>query len=162
MPQRLADVPLSELVPDTKKWNSGAGISLECWIYSSGTIEVAIALGEMFWPDYFEFDNCVFRGDASHEEKIRKSYPETLLSLKNDRAKVERLLNHLHVWDIFARAAGDPQPSRDQCLYLARLLREMWEGKLQRDFPERSFKVVVNEEGAAAADGDFQVTFSQE
>lgn len=160
MPQRLSNVPLADLVPETKLWNDGHGIDLETFAADHGSFELAIAFGQFFWPEFFEFENCVFRGTAP-DEQFMKPYARNLQSLKNDAQAVEMLHNQLHIWDLFSIGAGDPQPTRDQCSYLARLLREIWESKLTRDFPGRTFNVVVYEDGAAAADGDFQVAFCQ-
>ena len=136
MPQRLSNVPLADLVPETKLWNNGHGIDFETFAGYHGSFELAIAFGEIFWPAFFEFEGCVFRGESA-DEQFMKSYKHNLRSLKDDRQAVEMLHNHLHVWDLFPSTAGDPQPTRDQCLYLARLLRETWEAKLSRDFPNR-------------------------
>lgn len=155
MPQRLSDETLSELVPDIKNWNNGHGIDLESWAGYMGTMELAIAFGELFWPDFFEYRSCIFRGSGLTKTDNQR-FERTLQSLNGNLASMEGLRNHIHVWDIFPRAAEDPQPTREQCLYLARLLREMWETKLNREFSQRKFHVVVNEDDE---EGDFQVTF---
>ncbi|XZE51503.1 hypothetical protein SH139x_003158 [Planctomycetaceae bacterium SH139] len=160
MPQRLSNVPLADLVPETKLWNDGRGIDLETFAAYHGSFELAIAFGELFWPAFFEFEHCVFRGTGPNED-FMKAYAHNMRFLKNDAQAVEVLHNHLHIWDLFPVGAGDPQPTRNQCLYLARLLRELWESKLSRDFPDRTFCVTVNEEGAAEAEGDYQLTFCQ-
>ena len=121
-------------------------------------MELAIAFGESFWPDFFEYDGCVMRG-AGPDGQFVKIHARNLALLKGDRQAVETLRNHLHVHDQFSRTAGDPQPTRDQCRYLARLLREMREAKLARELPVRTFRVVVNDDLMAADDGDFQLTF---
>lgn len=56
MPQRLSDVPLADLIPETREWNEGRGIDLESWIGCVGSFEHAIAYGEIFWPDFAEHD----------------------------------------------------------------------------------------------------------
>lgn len=158
MPQRLSNVPLAELVPETQHWNQGTGIDLRAWAAYAGNIELAIAMGELFWPEFVEFDDCVFR-DYSHKQPDWGWYEKTLRSLDGNRRSVEALRNHVHIWDVFVRKAGESAPTRDQCLYLARLLREMWEAKLLFEFPARHVQVVVNENDP---EGDFQVTFFQQ
>ena len=68
MPQRLSDVPLAQVVPETQRWNDGHGIDLLSWIGCVGNIEHAIAYGELFWPEFVEFDGCIlfagFREDS--------------------------------------------------------------------------------------------------
>ena len=60
MPQRLSDVPMADLVPETRDWNNGLGIDLESWIGCTGGFEQAIGYGELFWPEFLEMDGCVF------------------------------------------------------------------------------------------------------
>lgn len=157
MPQRLSPVPLAELVPETQLWNEGNGIDLESWIGFRGNMELAIGFGELFWPDYLEVNGCIFRA-SDVDEQDAEWYERTLRSLDGDETRLEKLRNHLHIWDLFPRDATEPPPTRIQCLYLARLLREMWEAKLRREFPDRDIQVIVNDQDE---EGDFQITFFQ-
>ncbi len=153
MPQRLSDVPLSELVPDTQAWNGGHGIDLLGWVGCVGGIEHAIAYGELFWPDFVAFDGCVllagFGGD---------SYRGFMSQTGGDRRAVEAVMNHRHVADIFS--ASGREPARHQVVYLGRLLREMWAAKLRRDFPEKEFVVAFHEEHSENL-LDYEITFYQ-
>ena len=60
MPQRLSDVPMADLVPETREWNDGTGIALDDWIGCIGSVEHAIAYGEMFInsSDTYEHHFC--------------------------------------------------------------------------------------------------------
>lgn len=134
MPQRLSDVPLSELVPETQMWNGGKGLTLLDWLGCAASIEHVIACGELFWPDFVEFDGCVLFAGFSEE-----SYQGFLSQTGHDRRAVEAVLNHHHIIDMFPRSSNEPL--RHQVVYLGRLLREMWASKLRRDFPEKEFVV---------------------
>ncbi len=135
MPQRLSDVPLSQLVPETQDWNDGRGIDLLSWIGCIGNIEQAIAYGELFWPEVVEFDGCIFFAGFSEE-----SYKRFMSQTGGERRAVEAVMNHRHILDFFSGLGQEP--TRPQVVYLGRLLREMWATKFQRDFPSK--KIIVS------------------
>jgi hypothetical protein len=153
MPQRLGDVPLSQLVPETQEWNDGHGIDLLAWIGCVGSTKHAIAYGELFWPDFVEFDGCVLFAGFNEE-----SYRGFMSQTGGDRRAVEAVMNHRHITDIFSGSGNEP--TRHQVVYLGRLLRQMWAAKLHRDFPEKNFVVSFPEEPSEWL-LDYEITFYQ-
>lgn len=151
MPQRLSNVPIGDLVPETRDWNAGSGINVADWIGCVGSVEHAIGYGELFWPDFIELDGCVFFAGVNEE-----SYRGFMTQTGGDRRAVQAVLNHRHVLDLFAGA----DPTREQVVYLGRLLREIWSAKLAHDFPDRRFVVSFPEEGCEGL-LDYEVTFFQ-
>ena len=139
MPQRLSEVPLSHLVPETKEWNGGRGIGLLAWIGCVGNIERAIAYGELFWPEFVEFDGCILLAGFSEE-----SYQGFMSQTCGDRRAVEEVMNHRHILDFFS--GSEQEPTQPQVVYLGRLLREMWTVKLQSEFPNRQIIVSFPED----------------
>jgi hypothetical protein len=111
MPQRLSDVPMADLVPETRDWNDGHGIDLEAWIGCIGSIEHAIAYGELFWPEFVELDGCVFFAGVTE-----KGYSEFMQQTGGDKRAVETVLNHRHILDLFSGS----RPSCKQVVYLGR------------------------------------------
>jgi hypothetical protein len=153
MPQRLSDVPLASLVPETKAWQNGESVSLEGWIYALGSFEQLIAYGELFWPDFVEHDGCILRRGFTEE-----AYRGFLEQTGGNKQAVEAVMNHVHVVDLIHGPVDGP--SEEQLVYVGRLLREMWEEKLTREFPDRKFIVHFEEEGDSVY--DFVVNFHQE
>jgi hypothetical protein len=153
MPQRLSDVPLSQLVPETQEWNDGRGIDLLSWIGCVGSSEHAIAYGELFWPDFVEFDGCVFFAGF-----CEVNYRGFMTQTGGDRRAVEAIMNHRHITDIFFGSGNEP--TRCQVIYLGRLLREMLAAKLYREFPEKAF-VVSFPEVPSEQLLDYEITFYQ-
>lgn len=139
MPQRLSDVPLADLIPETRAWNNGKGIGLEYWVQCVGSFEHAIAYGELFWPEFEEHDGCVFFAGFSAD-----SYRGFMEQTGGNQQAVEAVMNHRHILDLFC--APELTPTRTQVVYLGRLLREIWAAKLQRDFPDKRFVVSFPEE----------------
>jgi hypothetical protein len=154
MPQRFADVPIADLVPETRPWNDGKGIDLLSWLSCVGSYNHAIAYGELFWPDFVEHEGCVFLAGFSED-----SYRGFMDQTKGNKKAVEAVMNHRHILDLFP--ADYSTASKDQIAYLGRLLREIWETKLRRDFPARKFVVSFPEESLEDL-LDFEVTFFQE
>lgn len=153
MPQRLSDVPMADLVPETRDWNNGLGIDLESWIGCTGGFEQAIGYGELFWPEFLEMDGCVFFAGVAET-----NYRDWMQHTGGDKRAVETVLNHRHITDLFSGQGA--QPSRHQVLYLGRLLREIWGVKLASDFPQRRFVVSFPENGSEDL-LDHVVTFYQ-
>jgi hypothetical protein len=154
MSQRLSDIPLADLIPETRAWNDGRGIDLGDWIGCVGSFEHAIAYGELFWPDFAEHDGCVLFAGLSEE-----SYRGFMQQAGGNRQAVEAVMNHRHIVDLFARP--ELEPTRAQVVYLGRLLKEMWAAKLRRDFPGKRFVVSFPEEPSENL-LDYEVTFFQE
>ena len=151
MPQRLSDVPMADLVPETRDWNDGSGVSIAVWIGCIGSIDHAIGYGELFWPEFVELDGRVFFAGVTED-----GYGGFMQQTGEDKRAVEAVLNHRHVLDLFSGA----EPTREQLVYLGRLLREMWAAKLASDFPARQFVVSFPEDECDCL-LDYEVSFYQ-
>jgi hypothetical protein len=144
----------SDLIPELREWNAGKGIDLAGFIRAIGRYDHAIAYAHLFWPNFVAYDDCVFR-----EQPAVDNYLIWLQNFGGDRSKVEGMLNHLHIADMFP--SDTYEPTAAILKYLALLLKDMWESKLLRDFPERRFTVEVSE----GSDSDllgYEVTLFQE
>jgi hypothetical protein len=144
----------AELIPELHRWNDGRGITLADWANAVGRYDYAIAYASVFWPDFFLHDDCVFRLDPKAE-----NYAEWMSSLKGDRSKVEAMINHLHILDMFTSEGFEPTPQ--VVVHVASVLKDMWLCKLQRDFPERQFKVEIHD-GQPDDLLTYEITFFQD
>jgi hypothetical protein len=79
------------------------------------------------------------------------------LTLEGDKSRVEAVINHLHIMDMFQ---NDAAPSEEVVIHIAGVLKDMWSCKLQRDFPERHFQVDVYD-GTSESLLDYEITFFQ-
>jgi hypothetical protein len=144
----------NELIPELSLWNEGKGIDVDIWINGVGNFEHAIAYGNLFWPDFVKHDGCIFISPVdpkNHKTWLRKT--------RGDKTAVERVINHLHLSDLFPHA---PAKTTVQKIHLARLLKEIWECKLNRDFPNLIFEVILIDCEIRGDDWvDCQITFSQ-
>ena len=82
-----------------------------------GRYDYAIAYASIFWPDFILHDDCVFRLDPGS----RKLRSMDVRQLHGDRSKVEAMINHLHIMDMFASEGFEPTPQ--VVVHIARVLQ---------------------------------------
>ena len=153
MPQRLSTVDLALLMPESLTWDQGRPIDPVLWIGLVGRYDHLIAYAELLWPDFVEYDGCILRAGFSEE-----AYGGFMEQTSGDKRAVEAVLNHVHIIDLIP-GAYDSGPTEEQAVYLGRLMKEMWEAKLAKEFPSREFVVVFADRGEALE--DLEVTFRQ-
>jgi hypothetical protein len=123
----------NDLIPELKEWNNGRSVDPKYYIAAIGNYEHAIAHGRLFWPDFTEHDDCIFFSDSFTED----NYQNWMKSSDNDKDAVQRVMNHQHISDMFPNI----DPEENQIVYLGRLLKEIWQTKLNQEFPEHNFIV---------------------
>lgn len=130
---------LCERLPDDAKseW-TGDLLRLKQW-YDAGLVGQSMNFPAVFWPSFDECDCCVVLASRS---------PGTLIDMwlareQGNRREVEMQLNSVYVRDLFTCVPADP--TREQIIWLTRLLRKMWERKLHREFPQRKFIITFDE-----------------
>jgi hypothetical protein len=113
--------------------------------------EEAISYGKLFWPDFVEHDGCILFANFNKD-----SYEGFMKQTGGNKKAVEAVMNHEHILDLFP----NNQPTEKQVIYLGRLLKDMWQTKLKRDFPARQISVEFYEQDCKYPE-DFQITFYQ-
>lgn len=124
-----------DLVPELKSWNEKSPVSVDDWLGLNGNHELALAFTSLFWPDFKIHDNCVFFENAFSQE----NYDLWMKTTGGDRKAVELVINHQHILELFPQHS--PDPSEKLVIELGKKLQEIWQAKLQRDFPKR--RIVV-------------------
>jgi hypothetical protein len=142
------------LIPELARWNDGNGIDLAAWGFAIGRFDHAIAYLQAFWPDFVEYDDCIFRYKPSPT-----TYSDWMQSLDGDRQRVESVMNHFHILDMFN--SQEFEPNEHVARHLAAILKDMWSCKLMRDFPERHFSVEVYDSETDDLLG-YEITFYQD
>jgi hypothetical protein len=150
------NVNFAELIPELKAWNDGKGIDIDGWIGCEGDHKHLIGCARILWPDFVEHDGCIFRGNSVDQENYRGFLTQT----GGDKTRVEAVMNHQHIVDLFSRSHHE-SPTREVVLYLGRLLKEIWQTKLNRDFPGRKITVDFREDDSKDL-LEYQITFYQE
>ena len=114
--------------------------SPEEYAFFKSSLAVAIGFSDLFWPPFIEHGGMVFRAassDLSPEESA--NIVSWLKRFGGDRSETERMLNHVHLIDLFLQRNREPEPL--QLAYLGRVLQETWDAKLAKDFPGKMFLV---------------------
>ena len=142
-----------DLIPELRLWNDGEAISPEGWIGCVGTIPLAIGYSLVFWPRFVRFERYVLREDFC--EGALRGFERNEGS---SRSSVEWVMNHVHPIDIHC---NEENVSEAQLRYLGRVLKEIHEAKLRRDFPDLRFTVEFNDEPGLDP-VDYQMSFWQE
>jgi hypothetical protein len=113
--------------------------------------EAAISCGRLFWPDFVEHDGCILFANFNQE-----SYEGFMKQTGGNKKAVEAVMNHEHLSDLFP----NNEPTERQVIYLGRLLKDIWQTKLKRDFPAQQISVEFYEQDCKYPE-DFQITFYQ-
>jgi hypothetical protein len=134
-------------------WNNGAGIDLESWVGCEGRFALAVGYATVFWPQFVEFEGYILRKGFS-EKSLRGFESEK----GSSRRSVEWVMNHLHLQDI--QFAGCPDISQDKLILLGNVLKEVYQAKLQWQFPHRpcTVELYVPEDDDLS---DYQLSFWQ-
>ncbi|WP_435016072.1 hypothetical protein TA3x_003632 [Tundrisphaera sp. TA3] len=145
---------LLELVPEAEAVTWEPDHTALDWIQWAGTAGQAIAYSQLFWPDFVEHDGCLFLADGFDPD----NYQHCMESSNGDRTRVESVINHRHILDIFDQSP----PSRAQIMHLGKVLQSMWGTKLRAEFPGRAVVVWFPEDEDLSDDLDYQITFFQD
>jgi hypothetical protein len=123
------EIPES-MKPELAAWNGGAGIDLESWVGCEGRFALAVGYASIFWPRFVEFEGYIFEEGFS-ERSLREFEAQE----GSSRRGVEWVMNHVHLDSI--QHIGCKDISADKLLALGKVLKEIYEVKLQWQFPER-------------------------
>ncbi len=121
-------------IPDSMKaellaWNNSDGIDLESWVGCQGSFSLAVGYASVFWPEFVEFEGYILRKGFS-ETSLRGFEKQEGASRKS----VEWLMNHLHIADV--QYYGCKDASKDKIFLLGNVLKEIYQAKLQWQFPD--------------------------
>ncbi len=142
---------LLKLIPNALRAEWGDEFAqLECW-KKAGILSQALDYPGLFWPPFVECDDCIFLAARS---------PGSLFDLGFDTKKsnlqaIESEVNKMHIVYLFSC-----EPTRDQVIWLGRLLKKMWSWKLRHELPHRP-TIVSFDEGAKDKFLSYIITFFQ-
>lgn len=145
----------NKLIPELKDWNNGKGIDVQAWIECVGSFQKAIGYSTMFWPEFVEIEGCIVRAGVP-EENVRR----WLKQCDGNPRCAEATINHVHLDGLHHIGCEDMSPER--VAYLGRVLREIYDCKLRRDFPDKRFVVTLDEPDNKADVENYILTFYQE
>jgi hypothetical protein len=151
----VSSIDFMDLIPELKNWKVGGAVAgPDEWIRAIGTFEHLVAYSRILWPDFVEHDDCLFFAGFNTD-----NYKGFMTQMNGDKTSVEAVMNHRHVSDLFCNA--NPKPARPVIQYVGRLLRDAWQAKLDREFPDRRILVTFPEDDWEDL-LQYEVTFFQE
>jgi hypothetical protein len=137
-----------ELLPFNKE-----GDAVFNWLPALGEIDAALIYARLFWPNFRSLCGSVFLRPVD-----QALYERWMTELKQDKRRVEKMLNHTHLADLFCNS--ESLVTAEKLLSLGRILMETWTQKLKLDFPARKFEVTLD--GGGSPDPvDVTVTLSE-
>ncbi|GAC1372995.1 MAG: hypothetical protein NVS3B3_07560 [Aquirhabdus sp.] len=117
----------------------------------------AIALSEVFWPEFVYHDGRVYLDSAPDSE----DYLEMLLACEYDKTTVQALCNHRHLLEYCLAVDAKHTPTREQLITFGQRLQAMWQAKLAQDFPNLSIIVAFDAQDEDPLD-DLQIVVYEE
>jgi hypothetical protein len=143
----------TKLLPDFSLLGSQVDwkYSLQNYVESRGSIELAVAFAHLFWPDFIVRNECVIRADGFDGDNFDRWWKET----SGNRKAIECALNVLHVPDLVP--SDDTELDDSVFDYLGSAIAEMWHARLLQLFPQRTFEVNYFAVGEQSGSGTVNV-----
>jgi hypothetical protein len=121
---------------------SNVGPSTWKWLNIVSDLSTAAAFGALFWPDFVQHEGGVFLQELFDESTYRRWKEH----LGGDIQAIERVMNHVHTYDLFLNPKL-PRPEAPAVLYLTALLGRLWSLRATEQFgPGRIVVEVLDEE----------------
>jgi hypothetical protein len=143
--------PLDELLPELQAWNEGKAVGPLDYVYGVTTPEMLLACCALFWPEFVEFGGYILRRGFSIENL--RAWERSPAATKR---QTEAAVNYLGIGDLFPSEEQESDLTRARLEYLGGVLCDAYSAKLERDFPERTFKVEMIEN-----EDEYALTFFQ-
>ena len=131
----------------------GGDLRISDYLHYYGNLDLAVAFTEYFWPKIVEVEGCYL---------LTPNYAKTSLthwldSLEGDKSRVEAVINHVHITDLFENPTGN-RGEYDWKVYeyIGLVMQQSWRAALQMQFPEVDFDVEFSSD---PEDYDLTVTF---
>lgn len=103
------------------------------------TAEEALQLARAMVPAWVEHRGCVVR-----EQQFEPSnFDEWWTSTGGTRTAIEKMLNHLHLWDLLVNT---DEKDYAELWDLGELMVLGWQASLRRAFPDREFEVTLTDD----------------
>lgn len=135
---RLDPMSTREASEWRKSFQNGSGLSVFDFIGQTVSVARALAVGGLIWPRFEEARGCVLLAGRNSAAAVDEWWDQ----LDGDPSRIESVLNHVHLWDVFP--ADDDVNDREAFIALARLMGTGWRSALASEYPHRRFEVRCN------------------
>jgi hypothetical protein len=133
----MSDFTAADL-PAFQRWSGQFTPPMDTHDYIVHNIDVTTAaiLSDLFFPRLILVRDCILLADKYEES----NFEEWWTSLEGRTENIERVINHVHLWDLF-----EPDgPAEEQALdMLAQRMASIWKFEADQQFPDRRIVVTV-------------------
>lgn len=145
----MSEPNLDEL-EDFQLWRSAnSDLMLSGYAYHNLSASLAIAVGQLLWPDLVSYRGGVFIAEA-FSKTVFDSWSS---QLDGNLVEIERAMNHVHLCDL---ANSFKALGAQNLEYLATIVSNCWRCRLKQAYPDHNFCLEVGVE----PDGlDYEITF---
>lgn len=127
----------TSLLPDFQQWlsqNQPGQPHLWEYVRQRTNVDLAAAYASLFWPDFLEVEGCVLLAERYDPQE----FAQWLEHFKGNTEQLERMLNHVHVYDLILDPAADAVDIQ-VWEHIGQALLHCWRAALRTQFPERAF-----------------------
>lgn len=118
------------------QWEKPNSIGINDYISDNCHPEDMLICTQLFIPDFIHVDSCILLYDRYEKD----NFHQWKLKFPTDNASVEKVLNRIHLYDLFGSIADDVSDSIFR--QLRNIMKLSWTMALKEAFPERSFIVL--------------------
>lgn len=119
-------------------WDSPNDMTINDYISDCFHPEDILCSVKLLIPEFVDIDGCVLLSDRYEENNFNEWKKEYGMDL----AAIEKMLNHVHVYDLFT---GNLDKTSDSIfLQLCKLMQCSWDMSLKKAFPKKEFLVELN------------------
>lgn len=137
--ERVQMSGLTEVADWLQRWQPRPD---ESAFLSEVSLAKAVAAGRLIWPEFVEYRGGVFLISRFAEANVDQWW----LSLDGELSGIEMMVNHTHLWEIFAvPTEGFSEEEERALLELASVMQQSWAAALSLAFPNREFEVFMDD-----------------
>ncbi|MFT3676818.1 MAG: hypothetical protein QM781_13075 [Chitinophagaceae bacterium] len=118
-----------------EKWEDSSSIELKDYISFNIHPEDVLILSSLFFPSMIEVDSCIFFKSHYNPD----SYLIWKNKFNNDSKAIERMVNHVHIYDVFDHCSDTISESIFE--EVARLLQKSWIYYFRSLYPDKQINV---------------------
>ena len=102
------------------------------------------------WPTFIRYNEHILR-----ESSYAREFCDTRVGKGASKESVEKLVNHMHVWDVFLLHEDTPE---EVYWEIGRLMVFSWEKALDSQMPDQNVEVELYDSGYGPAVTAFEIT----
>ena len=121
-------------------WDNPSSLGLLNYISFNIHPDDVLILGNLFFPNFIEFDNSIFYSEHFN----LNGYNEWRQKLNNDSIAIEKVINHVHVYDIFTNCTDQIDDATFK--NIGKLLQLSWSMYLNKVFPDKQIIVMYSDD----------------